>query len=46
MCGTYLVSLTPKYYVGNQSDTFHPLFKGLEGQEDQESGHIMEQRSS
>ena len=46
MCGTYFESLTPKEYVGNQSDTFQPLFKGQEGQEDQESEHIMEQRSS
>ena len=35
MCGTYLESLTPKEYVGNQYDTFHPLFKGQEGQEAQ-----------
>ena len=46
MCGTYLESLTPKEYVGNKSDTFHPLFKGQECQKDQESGQIIEQRSS
>ena len=46
MCGTYLECLPPKECVGNQSDTFHPLFKGQESQEDQESGHIMEHRSS
>ena len=45
MCGTYLEHLTPKEYVGNQSDTFNPLFKSQEGQEYQKSGHILEQRS-
>ena len=46
MCGTYLETLTPKEYVGNQSDTFHPLFNGQEGVLCRIYINIMEQRSS